>query len=371
MKAFAQSYGGGATGRDSARSHGPAMMFTMDDRNAYILNALWTKHYDLGRILRFRHVTRGRQVTAYELLTAEQHEYTAYLYPSHFDAAQLERVGKAQEALSGQSFPVTAPLVGRQESGRTGMVMVGPQGAHLMVSTNPEGQYLLPDQWTLPDLSLLGLRLAWMHSLLAELVPWPTRPVPPTAAAEFHSSLTIWNHDPERQKKLTLNPDQVRHLEHRLEQICTRGGNSRSEKGGHENEAVTGAGSGGKVRGGWVHGDIQPAAILLDHEHHIRTIVDWALLHTGESLEDVVDAFVHWCVATDGTVTDDRGRALLEAYRSLRPIKPGAWADAVTLWLARRWVDFVASRRILPRGYLTYLADPEALSEALQFCDTR
>ncbi|MEI8197304.1 MAG: phosphotransferase [Phycisphaerae bacterium] len=337
----------------------------MDDRNAYILNALWTKHYDLGRILRFRHVTRGRQVTAYELLTAEQHEYTAYLYPPHFDAAQLERIGKAQEALADQNFPVTAPLVGRQEGGRAGMVMVGPQGSHLMIALNPAGQYLLPDQWTLPDLSLLGLRLAWMHSLLAELVPWPTRPTPPTAVAEFQSALAIWGLDPERQKKLTLNPDQVRHLEHRLVQMSATAASGESAAA-----AMAGTGGGGNTKG-WVHGDIQPAAILLDHEHHIRTIVDWALLHTGESLEDVVDAFVHWCVATDGTVADDRGRALLEAYRSLRPIKPGAWADAVTLWLARRWVDFVASRRILPRGYLTYLADPESLAGALQFCDTR
>ena len=31
----------------------------MDDRYAYMLNALWGKHYDLGRVIRFRHMPRG------------------------------------------------------------------------------------------------------------------------------------------------------------------------------------------------------------------------------------------------------------------------------------------------------------------------
>ena len=45
-------------------------MRVMDDRDAYVLNNLWSRYYDLGRIVRFRHVTRGRQATVWEVLTA-------------------------------------------------------------------------------------------------------------------------------------------------------------------------------------------------------------------------------------------------------------------------------------------------------------
>jgi len=240
----------------------------------------------------------------------------------------------------------------------------GPQGTHLMVSASPAGQYLLPDEWSLHDLSLLGLRLAWMHRLLVELLPWPARPRPPEPAVEYQVAMHSWRHDTERSRKLAIDEGQVRALDSRLQRIGAALPH-RTPRPGHSG----GAGNGGA--GGWVHGDIQPAAVLLDTDKQIRSVLDWGLLHPGEPLEDVVDAFVHWCVASDGTVADDRGRALLEAYRSLHPIVGGAWADAVSLWLARRMVDFVATRRILPRGYLTYLADPEHLASALQFCDTR
>ena len=43
---------------------------------------------------------------------------------------------------------------------------------------------------------------------------------------------------------------------------------------------------------GWAHGDIQSAALLHDADHQLRAITDWALLHFGNPLEDVVDAFL-------------------------------------------------------------------------------
>lgn len=312
----------------------------MDDRYAYVLNTLWTKHFDLGRVVRFRHVTRGRQAEVFEILTAEQQEYAAYLFPATFDAGQLTQLARTMTLLGQQRFPVSAML-----PSRTGQWMVaGPQGASMMVSESPVGQYLLPDQWSEQDISQLGLRLGWMHRLLTEHVPLPRNPSPPGVMPELAAALAA----PAESLPGKLPKLDSRHVEQLTRRL-------------REEPAPV----------AWVHGDMQPAAVLLDHDHQIRSVVDWGLMHPGEPMEDVVDAFVHWCVAADGQVDAARGRILLESYRSLRQGQMAAWGRTVDLWCARRIIDAQAGRRVLPRGFATFLGDPTVLVKPLTFCDSK
>jgi len=328
----------------------------MDDRYAYMLNTLWAKYYDLGRIIRFRSVSRGRQAVCYEVLTAEQHEYLAHIFPPAFDPAQLTRMCQAINILDKERFSVV-PMMPAQQGA---WVVGGPQGTWLAVGLATNGQYLLPDQCSIHDLSQLGLRLAWLHRLLAEQL------APPPDAAPLADALQSALQRATQRRPLPLDPADVSHLQQSLQPPLPES----------QPSAVSGLSAFSVQRSsfpGWVHGDLQPAAILMDEDHQIRTIVDWGLLHPGDPLEDVIDAFIHWCLGSDGVVHAEKGRALLEAYRSLRPAAAQAqrWESAVTSWCAQRIIDAAHERRPLPRGFTTYLRTPASLASALELCETK
>ncbi len=314
----------------------------MDDRAAYLLNGLWARHYDLGRVVRFRQVQRGRQAACYELLTSEQQEYLVYLYPATFDMANFDAVASAIMLLHRERFPAAQVIPAKDKQ----PAVIGPQGSVMMITENVFGQYLLPDEWSLHDLSQLGLRLGWLHRLMHDHFAPPEKKTNiATALAQALGS------DPAfvRRKLPVLD---LTHLEKLQGAVAEQS------------------------PAGWAHGDFQPAAVMMDDDRQIRAITDMALLHFGDPLEDLLDAFVHWCVGTDGIVAEARGRSLLESYRSLRPasenlVTERPWAHVIQRWCAQRLVDAAAGRRILPRGFATYLADPAGLASALELCETK
>ena len=71
----------------------------MDDQQTYLLNGLLARQFDLGRIVRFRQVVRGRQAVTYELLTAEQHDAQVELLPA-FDARDQAQQAVAEREAS-------------------------------------------------------------------------------------------------------------------------------------------------------------------------------------------------------------------------------------------------------------------------------
>jgi Ser/Thr protein kinase RdoA (MazF antagonist) len=309
----------------------------MDDRYAYLLNGLWARHFDLGRVVRFRHAQRGRQAITYEVLTAEQREYCVYLFPPSYAEADLAAMAQTINTLDQNRFSV----VPMQQSKDQTWVVGGPQGQHMMVSLNTDGQLLPPETWSAHDISQLGLRLAWMHRLLKEEIPAaaPTAPLAEMLSAALQRPPADLPH---RMPK--LNPAYTQRLvlelsDHKILGPC--------------------------------HGDIQPAAFLLDHDRQIRTVVDWGLLHAGDPLEDMVAAFVHWCIAADGTVNTETARTLLESYRSLIPISKERWLPAVRSWCAWQILHATADHAPLAKNFAHILQDPGALAQAIELCEAK
>jgi Ser/Thr protein kinase RdoA (MazF antagonist) len=308
----------------------------MDDQQTYLLNGLLGRHFGLGRIVRFRQVQRGRQAEAFELFTAQEKEYLVQLFPPAYAADQLEFNATAVNALDAHRFSVVPFLPGK--AGR--FVAEGPQGSHMLVSLAPAGSILPAGLYTDHDISQIGLRLGWMHRLLKEQVADP--PADPEAAPLA---------------------DQVR-------EVC----------------ATPSAGGPPRVPApllelllsllrlpasqGWVHGDIQPPALLVDADRQLRTVMDWGLLHQGAPQEDLIDAFLSFCTTADGGLAADRGRTLLESYHTLVPIARIPWTPVVASWCARRLLDAHAGRRPLPIGFSTVLERPEDLATALASCAT-
>ena len=309
----------------------------MDDQQTYLLNGLLTRQFSLGRIVRFRKVARGRQATTYELLTAEQNEYLVYLYSPTYEATTLETMAVTVGVLDENRFSVMPMVRGREGA----YVAEGPQGTHLMASLALLGSEMAPDQFTEHDVTQIGLRLAWMHRLLLEQLAAPVRAVP---LDERLDAALASKDDLPREALPELSEGEVKRLRELLRLPTEQA---------------------------WVHGDMQLAALLVDGDHQIRTVTDWALLHWGSPGEDLLDIFLALCVLPGGRVDEVRGQALLESYDSLRPIRRMAWTPVIASWLAQRFLDAATGRRAMPAGFTRILASTEDMASVMAACTPR
>jgi hypothetical protein len=264
----------------------------VDDQQTYLLNGLIARSFGIGRIVRFRPVRRGRQAECYELFTAEEKEYLVHLFAPAYDEDQLDFVAGAVNTLDQHRFSVMPFLPSRNVV----FVAEGPQNSRMVLSLAPAGSAMTPRQYTEHDISQVGLRLAWMHRLLQEQLPRPAKDVPLA-------------------KRIRASEGPLEPLRGLLSLPTCKG---------------------------WVHGDIQPAALLHDADHQLRAI-------------------------TKGAFDRRRGIALLEPYDSLVSIKRTPWTPVVASWCAQRLID--QDRRPLPEGFAeSVLPTPERLATAMASC---
>jgi hypothetical protein len=287
------------------------------DQQTYLLNGLIARNFGIGRIVRFRPVQRGRQAECFELFTAEEKEYLVQLFAPGYEEDQLDFAAGAVNALDRHCFSVMPYL----PSKNVVFVAEGPQNSRMVLSLAPTGSAMDPAQYTDHDISQVGLRLAWMHRLLLEQIPRPPDFVPLA-------------------RRLPASDGTMQQL-HGLLTLPTWQG--------------------------WVHGDLQPAALLHDSDHQLRAVTDWGLLHWGCPLEDLVDAFIALATDAKGAFDRRRGVALLESYDTLVSIKRIPWTPVVASWCAQRLID--QEQRPLPERFMeSVLPAPERLATAMASC---
>ncbi|MGC8623791.1 MAG: phosphotransferase [Phycisphaerae bacterium] len=314
----------------------------MDDRTAYLLNGLVERHYDIGRVLRFRKITRGQQAECFEILTVGQREFLLLLFPATFDTAVLQSSGALTARLGEAGFPVAKAL--HASSPETQWVAAGPQGSHLMISTQPAGQALAVTGWSLQDLSHLGLRLAWLHRLLSQ-----ERPAKAVTARELAQRLQCLLAHPAPGYdvvKRALKAEQIEKLIQQLTDISV--------------ECTT-----------YRHGALTPDAVLTDADHQIVSVLDWGYCQAGFAHEDVVDVFLNWCVDNDGQIRSPEAQAFLQAYFSLHSISDPGWHQTVLVWTGHRLIAALSGCARLPRGFATILENPHFLSAAITICQSK
>jgi Ser/Thr protein kinase RdoA (MazF antagonist) len=309
----------------------------MDDHKAYMLNGLLERHFDLGRIVRFRQVHRGRQAECFELLTAGNHELLLELFPSTFDKNSLDAAVALMDQVSLAGFP--APRANISRASQNNFVVTGPQGTHMVLSSAPQGQPISKLAWTHQDLCQLGLRLAWMHRLMAETSP-PAAPMP----LGDHLRRAVL--EPAPRGKRYLHALNAGHLE-KLAQMLEQNVPSPSR---------------------WRHGGLSPESLLLDSERQISAILDWGQASAGLPEEDLVDVFVLWCVDDDGQVRTPQAQSLFQSYLSLNSGDTSIWHQAVLNWCAHHVLAALSGRSALPRGFATILENPQFLSAAISLC---
>lgn len=308
----------------------------LDDRQAYVLNSLLERHYSMGRIVRFRHARRGRQARCHELLTAGHGSFTLYLFPPPHDADRIEYACKCMDILADKSLPLAAPVAARD--GR--FVVAGPDRASMVVTASPAGQAISAEQWSLQDISMLGLRLAWLHESMEANCP---DDAPPSLAS-------------------------------RLERIADA--DPRSGKPGQPPAAALAALPGlvaalRRIEAArlpprqWRHGDLSTNAVLVDGDRQIQSFVDFGRIGTGHRLEDALDVLAHWCMRERGILREEAARTFLSAYRSLLKRDPEPWSDAVHVWAARHIIDEARGLAPSPPFMDTIVMDLAGLAGAL------
>ncbi len=314
----------------------------MDDRTAYLLNGLVERHYDIGRVLRFRKITRGRQAECFEILTVGQREFLLLLFPATFNTAVLQSSGALTARLGEVGFPVAKAI--HASSPEAQWVVAGPQGSHLMISTQPPGQVLAGTDWSLQDFSHLGLRLAWLHRLFSQ-----ERPAKMVTAHELVQRLQACLTHPApgyEVVKRALKAEQIKKLMQQLSDISLECTDYR-------------------------HGALTPDAVLMDTEHQIVSVLDWGCCQVGLANEDVVDVFLNWCVDNDGQIRSPEAQAFLQAYFSMHDTGDPGWHETVLIWTGHRLIAALSGCAQLPRGFATILENPHFLSAAITICQSK
>jgi len=312
----------------------------MDDRKAYMLNGLLERYFDLSRVIRFRRVQRGLQTESYEVLTPGNYDLLLHLFPSAFDSDALNNAIAMMDEVSTAGFPTPRALA--IQSSQNSFIAPGPQGTHLVLNTAPRGQPLAIREWTNMDISHLGLRLAWMHRLMAESKT-------PAVAASPAGLLRRAIREPSPRSdslRRALKADHLEKLVQTLEQTVP-------------------------VVHGFRHGGVAPEAILLDSGRQVSAVLDWGLFSAGLPQEDVVDVFVQWCIEPDGQVRMPEAQSFFQAYLSLTATSEELWRQAVLVWCAHRATTALAGTGTLPRGFATFLEKPEFLLAAISVCLSR
>lgn len=119
---------------------------------------------------------------------------------------------------------------------------------------------------------------------------------------------------------------------------------------------------------GVIHGDLFKDNVLMDGDR-IGGFIDFYYACDDLLLYDIAIALNDWTSLPDGQIEDDKARALLEGYQSVRPLTPDEVIALPVMLRAgalRFWVSRMLDWYHPPEGALTYTKDPQEFKRVLQ-----
>ncbi|RXZ43724.1 homoserine kinase [Crenobacter cavernae] len=119
---------------------------------------------------------------------------------------------------------------------------------------------------------------------------------------------------------------------------------------------------------GVVHADLFRDNVLLDGER-VAGFIDFYYACNDVLLYDVAIALNDWARGEDGNIDDDKARALLAGYQSVRPLtgdERAAWPSMLRAAGLRFWVSRLLDFYRPQAGEMTYTKDPKVFQKVVE-----